>query len=465
MIGSFRSLLVSMKPMTLYASSTRRWSWTFLIRRIVGSLCAGAMLSAVAACHGALDVSDPSYITDQAVANATGANGRRVIALGYFTYVMNGIRIGALFSDELTYDDRLGSYLIPEYEFDKRTSNNIYTSQFTDNDQPLGALTQYLPYSTLAIDQVRKYTPDSLKGDFLAQLFAFRGFTILQTAETICSGFPINDITPDSRPILGPPVTTDSALGTAIVQLDSSLADVKDSAQFQHLAHVAKARALLDLGQFDAAAAEVASVPTSFEYRPDSGLSPSPFGTYDAGGGQFQSSYVMSDHEGVNGLGFVSEHDPRTPFGYSKQRYYVPAESLFVSLKYLYPNTSIVLASGIEARLIEAEAALHNGDPNWLVTLNTLRATIGMGAMTDPGTTDERVDSLYHERAFWLYLTGHRLGDMRRLVKIYGRDPQTIYPIGAHPMGGTYGNETAIGFNYLFEGQYNSKISSGCISQ
>ena len=40
-----------------------------------------------------------------------------------------------------------------------------------------------------------------------------------------------------------------------------------------------------------------------------------------------------------------------------------------------------------------------------------------LGPLQDPGTPDGRVDLLFHERAFWLYLTGHRQGDLRRLIR------------------------------------------------
>lgn len=30
----------------------------------------------------------------------------------------------------------------------------------------------------------------------------------------------------------------------------------------------------------------------------------------------------------------------------------------------------------------------------------------------------------------WLYLTGHREGDLRRMARLYGRDPDTLWPTG-----------------------------------
>jgi hypothetical protein len=96
------------------------------------------------------------------------------------------------------------------------------------------------------------------------------------------------------------------------------------------------------------------------------------------------------------------------------------------------------LASGIEARLIEAEAALHDDDiPGWALTLNTLRAAGGatpIPALTDDSTTTAtdtmRVGVMFRERAFWMFGTGHRQGDMRRLIRQYGRTPEKVYSVG-----------------------------------
>ena len=32
----------------------------------------------------------------------------------------------------------------------------------------------------------------------------------------------------------------------------------------------------------------------------------------------------------------------------------------------------------------------------------------------------------------WLYLTGHRQGDLRRMARVYHRDPMGLYPKGAY---------------------------------
>src|SRR6185312_952148 len=101
-----------------------------------------------------------------------------------------------------------------------------------------------------------------------------------------------------------------------------------------------------------------------------------------------------------------------------------------------YPFT---VADGIEARLIQAEAAYHGvttGTGTWLQQLNALRhanaLTSSLPDLTDPGTADARVDLIFQERAYWLYLTGHRLGDLRREIRNYQRSSENIFPTGAY---------------------------------
>ena len=65
---------------------------------------------------------------------------------------------------------------------------------------------------------------------------------------------------------------------------------------------------------------------------------------------------------------------------------------------------------------------------------------------------------LFRERAFWMYSTGHRLGDMRRLLRQYGRADSTVYPTGAWFKGGNYG--TAIQMSIPVEEQNNPNFVS-----
>jgi len=159
----------------------------------------------------------------------------------------------------------------------------------------------------------------------------------------------------------------------------------------------------------------------------------------------------VQDHEGGNGLTWST--DPRTAViqdtastgtMFRSAKYNVTPDGAF-DFGYATYGIPFRMADGLEARLIQAEAALAAGRGEWLTILNTLRSTCVGGAtcapvpgltstafppLTDPGTPDTRLDLLMRERAMWLYLTGHREGDLRRLAHIYNRNPSTLWPTG-----------------------------------
>src|SRR6476619_4773948 len=68
-----------------------------------------------------------------------------------------------------------------------------------------------------------------------------------------------------------------------------------------------------------------------------------------------------------------------------------------------------------------------------------------MAPLTDPGTAHARVNLLFREKAFWTFGRGFRLGDLRRLIRDYGRAADGSnaggYPMGAHFKGGVFGGD------------------------
>ena len=75
-------------------------------------------------------------------------------------------------------------------------------------------------------------------------------------------------------------------------------------------------------------------------------------------------------------------------------------------------------------------------------TLNALRSsppayftpTSALGALTtdSAAAAGGAVGLLFRERAYWLWLTAHRLGDLRRLVRQYGRAADAVFPSGVY---------------------------------
>ena len=98
-------------------------------------------------------------------------------------------------------------------------------------------------------------------------------------------------------------------------------------------------------------------------------------------------------------------------------------------------------ADYLEAQLIIAESELQSGALGAMTQrLNDLRSTAGLDPLANPVDQATATDLLFRERAFWLFLTGHRLGDLRRLVRQYGRPADSVFPSGTYFKGGiTYG--------------------------
>jgi hypothetical protein len=302
-----------------------------------------------------------------------------------------------------------------------------------------------------------------------AHLQAIEGYALIYLADMFCSGIPLSTVDPDGY-TLQPGSSTTEVYQKAITLFDSSLAAGGDSLRVVHYASIGKARALLDLGQYAEAAAAVVGIPDGYEYllafdgtvtgvngeNTKAGANFIALLAQSFGGGFYSTSPPgMSDLEGGNGLDWMSSGDPRTDavtYGtdYDNHPLYLPARHDPEG------GSPIAIADWREARLIEAEAALQGGDvTTWLAKLNGLREgqvfppapgdETGtprlLPPLTDPGTFDSRVDLLFRERGFWFHLTGRRQGDLRRLIREYGRDPSSVYPSGRHPSGAAYGSD------------------------
>ena len=158
------------------------------------------------------------------------------------------------------------------------------------------------------------------------------------------------------------------------------------------------------------------------------------------------------------------------------------AVSMFVQTKYQNRSAPISFADGVEARLIEAENLVRSGGA-YLPVLNALRASLpsliiappgpanllpnapvvaALPALVAPATQTDQISQVFQERAYWLFLTGHRLGDMRRLIKHIGRGAETVFPSGTYFKGGAYGVD--VNFPVPFP-ETNNQNFTGCLDR
>lgn len=278
----------------------------------------------------------------------------------------------------------------------------------------------------------------------VGELWALAGMSYILFGENFCSGTPFSERDPTVE--LGTPISTTEMFNRAIERLNTAAGSTGGDERITNLIGVLRGRALLNLGQFGPAAQAVAAVPTSFVYQFVHGNPPARQNNQIF----LQNAndiYSVPDREGVNGLDFASAGDPRVPVSSPRPSRNDGVTTQVYFLKYSSLADPVPMVTGVEARLIQAEDALQRDDfTEWLSKLNEARATVaGLLPLTDPGTPAARVDLMFRERAFWMFLTGHRLGDLRRLVRQYGRDKESVYPTGAyHKQGLTRGAQAAL---------------------
>jgi hypothetical protein len=381
----------------------------------------------LAACS--LDVPLPPGLVDP---NAlSGAAGAKAIRDGPIVTLNGTIPSVAFLSGILT--DEL------------RDTNGQYASIDSRSGFTVGLNVQYtrlqlVRYQLLdAIGTLQKRPASSYPKAWLVELYALTAYVEAILGEQICSGTPLSTVNDDGTPNYGDPLTTDQVFLDALAKTETALTFSGDSARLDNLARVVRGRILLDLGRAVEGASAVASVPTDYVYEATFNSSnPNAMGGLGSG----TPAFAVADTEGRVGLPFASAKDRRVPW-VARGSSSVGPITVYALRKYQTPLTPLPIANGVEARLIEAEASLPGADGvgSWLATVNALRATIGLADTTDPGTSRARLDLVFRERAFWLFATGHRLGDLRRLVSRYARSPDETFPNGPYfqSANGTYG--------------------------
>ena len=265
-----------------------------------------------------------------------------------------------------------------------------------------------------------------------------------------------------------------SCLQTAVASFDTALTLADTSKRVMYGAQIGRGRALLGLGKYTEAAAAVTGVPRSV---------PVPHLSLD---GQLarRKRHVERGRERLDALLAHQRTKARTAFRISRRqrsahavgaidahrlqqhaRTNLPTETKFA------PTTSGIVARRHRSAVDVLEARLQGGtqaDRDAVFAgLNTpARRPTHRRSRRWPAARRRRrpaaVDQLFAERAYWTWLTGHRLGDMRRLVRNYGRDVETVFPTGTlpSPLVGTYGSATSIVIPF---NEKNNRNFRGCL--
>ena len=441
-------------------------------RRRGGTGLAVAVALLAAGCSDSLVVENPDILPPEALEGAAAIPTIHAGIIGDFSFAVVGDAGGTegIISVTGSITDELGN----SETFPTRKEYDIRA--MLDNNGTLTTIFRNLHRARRAAErgaeQIKAAAPNLATETRIAEAYNLAGMTYLYLAEAYCSGVPISDADPVSGELVfGPSLSTAQLIQRAIDFADSATKYAVNSAQ-TNFALIVKARALVNQGkaQFGAAAALVAAVPTTFRYNTThTNAQNRQWNGVNAFINQFER-FSLVNFDGTNGIAFMEANDPRIPwirtpandFGFDG------TTPQFDQGIYPLETAPLPIASGIEARLIEAEAALDAGDATtWLAKLNELRATTtlypnvagtiypdfnDLAPLDDPGTPEARTDLMFRERAFWLFLTGHRMGDLRRLITQYGRTEANTFPggggkpyiINGNNKGGTWGTDVAI---------------------
>jgi hypothetical protein len=429
-------------------------------------------------------VTDPDIFNTADYNTPAGATPLRIGVIANFTTAFDG---GT--DSYVTMSGNLADEMLASDTFDGRLTINARNSAEVNSEMEAVYRNMQRARSgaARAAAIIATTTPDSTVNR--GELYMYLGYSEMLLGEGWCSGVPFSSEDGQTQ-TFGDPLPTDEIMARAAAHFDTALtlvgaATTPAALRVKYGAQIGKGRALLNRGQFAQAATAVSGVPTSYLLNTGHSANSSTNGQW-SGTTSGNSRYKLVSGEGGNGLPFLGQtfaQDARiewsasTRVGFSGQFTQLPNQNKFSQ----YGDG--VVTTGAEARLIELEAQLQTDDQPTrdavFASLNTLRTSgapiggrTGATAVTVPAmggsaptTKAAAIDLLYKERGFWFWITGHRLGDMRRLITVYQRDAETVFPTGpmataTSPIPGNYGTSTSV--TIPFSERNNPKFQ-GCL--
>jgi hypothetical protein len=454
---------------------------TSIIRRLTRFpwrlvMLAGAFFISPSACSTEtfLGIEDPDIINPSNVQSSAGANAVRLGALARLNSATSGgesmLLLGGLFTDEWINGDSF----IGRWEVDQRTIT-IQNSFVTDANR---LLHRARLSGQQAIELLAEFTPTA-PGWQPAEMYFVQAYIENIAAEHFCNGLVFSTVV-NAEEVYGSPIMVAEAFTRALAHADSGLALITgtttDDNRVRNALKVLRGRILLNLDRPADAATSVNGVPTNFAYSMFHSQTTNSNQVWVLNNSGWR--YSVGNNEGTNGINFATAADPRLPVcvggdatcrtnGVARTQRDDLSTPLHVQLLWPVRESSVAITSGIEARLIEAEATLRAQNAGGALTiLNTARATVtGLAALVDAGSAEARVTQLFRERAIWLFGRGYRLGDMRRLVRQYNRPATSVFPVGPWHKGGNYGTDMNFPIPQAEQNNPNVPAGQSCIDR
>lgn len=417
----------------------------------VAALACGAALASGCQMDKLVQATDPDIIGVELVTTPTAANALRVGTLGRFNANTTGGETMFLYGGLLGDEFGTGDTFTQRVETDQRAltpqNANITTAYRGLHLPRIGAIQTR--------EALAKYAPQAPAWNY-SEMFFVEAYMINLLAEYFCNGQPISSIK-DGEETYGEPQPNAALFTLALAKVDSGLtrlgtATGANETRVRSSLSILRARILLNQGNFGAVAATVASVPTTFTWNQEHSLTSRTPGVWSLINNQRR--YLVSNNEGPLQMNFGTANDPRVPtctvgqapcaaLGLTTSRPFdsgnTAVPNMLYQLIWTTDASQVSLINGLQARLYEAEALNRTGNfAGALAILNSLRANppgygrtiAAMAPLADPGTDAGRRDLIFREKGFWLFGTGHRYPDMRRMMRQYGMTANQVFPNG-----------------------------------
>lgn len=365
--------------------------------RGVRALACAAMFALAGACE--FDVTDPTRLTDKDIHGDAVMTALAVGAVTSYDGAFDRLSmITALLSDEAIAS---GSWL-GWHRADKEGFIDLFDSE-SDHINIPWITWRWLARARAVADEtyelIAKEVPDASRDPRAALMRLYAGVAITDFADNFCQAAY------DGGPVVEPPESY--AMAKTRLEEAIQIAQAAGADSIVHRARLVLARVHLGLGERTEALNNARAVPTGMRWIAHFRDAP----------GERSFFWGQNADRGELSIGprFQDSPDPRTPALNQGRVGPDRATTVWAQQKYPTYNDDWVIGNWQEARLIEAEVLLENGDVDGAITvMNTVRAAAGLPDYPTGISSEEAWQHLRYERAHELWLQARRFNDMRR---------------------------------------------------
>ena len=407
---------------------------------------------------------NPGVIDPGSVANTAAADALYVGALGRWKASMNGggnntealWNWQALFTDELQSGDT----------FSQR--NDADSRSLQNNDQVLTPIYQ-------AAQQARGRARDAINGllafdtsplgkQHVGEMYLMMGYVEMELGESFCNGIPLGE-TVNGAPVYTQPLTDADVFKQALARLDTALTfltatdaatvTIKQAVFTTRGPHQGRHRRFCRRGRRSVGDECPDDVPVQLRLHPDHVRQRMVDHGYEREAlhtrRQPQHLGANPERDSVRAPQRPARQGPQFGRAGRRQRHDLHRPGELGSRR---PDSAAVGRRCASDR--GRSQAAGERHPGMMTILNAFRTSSSRSAFSSrrrmPRSPPRRsqaaaTDLFFREKALWQFERGYRMGDLRRLVRQYGRTQDKVFPTG--PFGrqatpsGTFGSQVA----------------------